>query len=188
MRGVKLLLAAVVFFFLSLPVLAEGGGFYYTIKEGDTLSEISRQFLGETLFYLLIAELNGIIDSDFILPGQKLLIPYRDSYCHRKLVLVETGDATFYNLESAGDITNGGELFDPDNKDTGASTTLPLGTVARVTNVANGKSVVVRINDTGGFTPYGIIIDLSEKAFSEIAPLEQGRIRVEIRILKCVID
>jgi hypothetical protein len=63
---------------------------------------------------------------------------------------------------------------------TAAHKTLPFGTVVRVTNLANGKSVTVVIRDRGPYGP-GRIIDLSDNAFSRIAPLGTGIVRVKIR-------
>mgnify|MGYP000567798014 FL=1 len=50
----------------------------------------------------------------------------------------------------------------------------------KVTNKANGKSVVVRVTDTGGFGKYGRTLDLSKGAFSKIANLSSGIAQVEV--------
>ena len=60
-----------------------------------------------------------------------------------------------------------------------ASPWLPFGTIVRVTNLANGRSVSVVINDRGPYGP-GRIIDLCSPAFSAIAPLGQGLAKVRI--------
>lgn len=60
-----------------------------------------------------------------------------------------------------------------------AHRTLPFGTVVRVTNLANGRTVNVVIRDRGPFVE-GRIIDLSDSAFAELAPLSSGTIRVRI--------
>jgi rare lipoprotein A len=60
-----------------------------------------------------------------------------------------------------------------------ASPWLPFGTIVRVTNLGNGSSVSVVINDRGPYGP-GRIIDLCSPAFSAIAPLSQGLARVQI--------
>lgn len=57
------------------------------------------------------------------------------------------------------------------------------GQEVRVTNPATGKSVVVKINDTGGFEKYGRSIDLSKAAFSAIGDTKQGVIDVKIEPL-----
>jgi uncharacterized protein YabE (DUF348 family) len=62
---------------------------------------------------------------------------------------------------------------------TAAHKTLPMGTVVRVTNLANGRSVNVVVRDRGPFVE-GRVIDLSTAAFEEIAPLGAGTARVKI--------
>jgi uncharacterized protein YabE (DUF348 family) len=76
----------------------------------------------------------------------------------------ETGEATWYQ-------TNGSGL-------TAAHPWLPFGTIVTVTDLANGKSVKVVINDRGPFG--GRIIDLSPEAFSALAPLSVGVIQVKL--------
>ena len=78
--------------------------------------------------------------------------------------------------------TASGERFD-NNAMTAAHRTLPFGTEVKVTNLNNGKSVSVRINDRGPFVK-GRIIDLSRAAFSQIADLNKGVVKVEIRVVK----
>ncbi len=68
--------------------------------------------------------------------------------------------------------TASGERFDPEAL-TAAHKTLPFGTRVRVTNPANGKSVIVRINDRGPYVD-GRCLDLSRAAFRTIANLSQG--------------
>jgi rare lipoprotein A len=71
-----------------------------------------------------------------------------------------------------GQKTANGETFDP-NAFTAANKTLPFNTRVRITNPANGKSVVVRINDRGPFVA-GRCFDLSRAAFAAIANLSTG--------------
>jgi rare lipoprotein A len=73
---------------------------------------------------------------------------------------------------SDGEHTANGENFDP-NALTAASKTLPFNTRVRVTNPANGKSVVVRINDRGPYVS-GRCLDLTKAAFAAIASLGAG--------------
>lgn len=61
-----------------------------------------------------------------------------------------------------------------------AHRTLPLGTVVKVTNLSNGKSVTVRINQRGPFIE-GRIIDLSDDAFERLAPLGTGTVKVKLQ-------
>ena len=79
--------------------------------------------------------------------------------------------------------TASGEKFS-NSKLTAAHKKLPFGTKARVTNLANGKSVVVTINDRGPFGS-GLDIDLSKKAFMQITDSKNhGRLKVSIEIAK----
>lgn len=90
--------------------------------------------------------------------------------------------ASYYHDKFNGRSTANGEKFN-NNKLTAAHKTLALGTVVRVTNVVNSKSVVVTINDRGPFTK-GREIDLSKKAFFEISDkTTHGTLNVNIEIL-----
>ena len=66
---------------------------------------------------------------------------------------------------------------------TAAHKTLPFGTRVRVTNLSNGKSVVVRINNRGPYSK-GRIIDLSQAAFSKIENMSKGVTKVKLEIVK----
>ena len=94
--------------------------------------------------------------------------------------VVERGLATWYGPELAGNRTACGDIFDPALL-TAASNTLPCGAIARVTNSNTGKSVIVKINDTGGFRP-PLIIDLSQAAYESIAPPDSGSVPVTIEV------
>ena len=82
---------------------------------------------------------------------------------------------SLYAEDFHGDHTAFGEIFDM-YAFTAAHRTLPQNTLLRVTNVDNGKSVIVRINDRGPYIP-GRDLDLSLAAFTAIAPRSQGVIR-----------
>lgn len=88
--------------------------------------------------------------------------------------------ASYYHDKYHGRKTASGEVFSQ-NKYTCASNKYKLGTRLRVTNPKNGKSIIVRVNDTGKL--YGRTIDLSKSAFRKIANLKQGVIKVKIQIL-----
>ena len=90
-------------------------------------------------------------------------------------------ECTWYGNALHGNFTKSGEIFDK-NKLTAASNKLPLNSIIKVTNKDNGKSVIVRINDTGEMPKH--VIDLSEKAFKQIADLKTGRIKVKVKIIK----
>ena len=66
---------------------------------------------------------------------------------------------------------------------TAAHPTLPFGTRLRVTNVTNGRSVVVRINDRGPFVP-GRVVDLSESAAETLGMVERGIVKVKLDVVQ----
>jgi rare lipoprotein A len=90
----------------------------------------------------------------------------------------ERGRASWYGRKFHGKKTSIGETYDMYAM-TGAHKTLPLPSYVRVTNVANGNSVVVRLNDRGPFHS-GRIIDLSYAAAYKLGYLGQGSAEVEI--------
>ncbi|QWC55886.1 septal ring lytic transglycosylase RlpA family protein [Erythrobacter sp. 3-20A1M] len=92
--------------------------------------------------------------------------------------VIGSGNASYYGRKFQGRRTASGERFDM-NDFTAAHRTLPFGTRVRVTNEANGKSVVVRINDRGPFSGHRIL-DLSRAAASEIGIVGAGHGRVEL--------
>lgn len=89
--------------------------------------------------------------------------------------------ATYYSDAFHGKVMRSGAIYDM-NKLTCASNTHPIGTKLKVTNVDNGKSVIVKVSDTGSFRK--VTLDLSKKAFSKIAELEQGVINVKIKVVR----
>jgi rare lipoprotein A len=93
-----------------------------------------------------------------------------------------TGQASWYGEAHDGKKTSNGEVYDRTQL-TAAHRTLPMGTRVRVTNVENGRSVVVRINDRGPFKP-GRIIDLSQAAAREIGALGDGLFTVRLEVLE----
>ncbi len=89
----------------------------------------------------------------------------------------EVGLAAWYGDEAQGSRTAIGEAFDPDAL-TAAHPTLPLPSYVRVTNLANGRQIVVRVNDRGPYTP-GRIIDLSRAAGDRLNISNNTRVRVD---------
>ncbi len=92
---------------------------------------------------------------------------------------VQRGTASWYGSKFQGHLTSSLERYDM-YKYTAASKVLPLPSFALVTNLANGKSVVVRINDRGPFVS-GRIIDLSYVAALRIGIWQRGTGRVEVQ-------
>jgi len=94
---------------------------------------------------------------------------------------VERGTASWYGTKFHGRRTSSGETYDMYAM-TAAHKSLPLPTYAQVTNLDNGRSVVVKINDRGPF--HGDrIIDLSYTAASKLGILKRGTGRVEVRAI-----
>lgn len=93
----------------------------------------------------------------------------------------EFGTASFYGAKYQGKPTASGEIFDL-HKLTAAHPTLAFGTVVRVTNLENNRSVIVRINDRGPFIG-GRAIDLSQAAAEELQMVRSGLAKVKIEVL-----
>ena len=89
--------------------------------------------------------------------------------------------ASFYGHEFAGRRTASGERYDP-HRLTAAHRTLPFGTLLRVTNLDNGRSVVVRVNDRGP-QRQDRIVDLSKRAAQRLGFADAGLARVRIEPL-----
>lgn len=105
-----------------------------------------------------------------------------------KFTLLKKGaHASYYADKFNGRRTASGERFD-NQKYTAAHRTLPFGTKVRVTNEANGKSIIVKINDRGPFTK-GRHIDLTKRAFRDIARHHgYGSMKVTIELVEEIND
>ncbi len=98
-----------------------------------------------------------------------------------KVVRIILGIASWYGPGFHGNRSASGEIFDQ-NALTAAHLTLPFGTRVRVTNMHNGQSVVVRINDRGPFTG-DRIIDISKAAAQRIGMTSTGIAPVKLEVL-----
>ena len=113
--------------------------------------------------------------------------PFYDVLGQRYFVLpsaedyLERGVASWYGPSFHGGTTSNGEPYDMYAM-TAAHKTLPLPSYARVTNLKNGKSIVVRINDRGPFVA-NRLIDLSYSAAARLDMLREGTTLVEVRAL-----
>jgi len=117
------------------------------------------------LFVLIIVLLSGCRPKVDYLPGGN----------------VQTGIASWYGGEFHGKRTSSREVYDM-NDLTAAHNTLPLGTFVAVTNLNNGQSVVVRINDRGPFVK-NRVIDLSYAAARALDMIGTGTAPVRIEVL-----
>ena len=93
----------------------------------------------------------------------------------------QIGRASYYGKKFHGRKTANGEIFNM-YKMTAAHRVLPLGTVARVTHLGNGRQVLVKVNDRGPFIE-GRILDLSFAAALELEMVEAGTAEVMIEII-----
>lgn len=101
---------------------------------------------------------------------------------------LSTGVASWYSKKDPGiKVTTANmEIFN-DQLLTCAMWNIPFDSLIKVTNLDNGKSIIVRVNDRGPakrLVRRGRIVDLTKKAFSKIANLDQGLIRVKVEILR----
>jgi len=90
------------------------------------------------------------------------------------------GLASYYRFH--GRRTANGETFD-NNELTAAHRTLPFGTRLRVTNVATGQTVTVRVNDRGPFIP-GRVVDVSQSAADALGMTQQGVAKVKLDVVQ----
>ena len=107
-----------------------------------------------------------------IAAGAELLMPGLD---------LLGGEASYYASGFEGRSTASGEPY-RGRELTAAHRTLPFGTQVKVTNLANGRSVVVRINDRGPFHRRRVI-DLSRAAAERLGMVRRGRAPVEVQVL-----
>ncbi len=97
------------------------------------------------------------------------------------LGIKDRGIASWYGKDFHGKLAANGEVFDM-TAYTAAHRKLPLGSLVRVVNLANGKSVQVRINDRGPYIP-GRMLDLSHAAALELDMVEAGTSVVQIEVI-----
>lgn len=119
------------------------------------------------------------------LPNYKLGKPYKIAGRRYEPVndpaYDEVGQASWYGNDFHGQETANGEVYDM-TKLTAAHPTLPMPTYARVVNLENGRSVVVRINDRGPFAS-NRVIDLSRKAANKLGFIGDGTAKVRVQNL-----
>ncbi len=95
---------------------------------------------------------------------------------------VFTGTSSYYGKDFHGKLTANGEIFDMYGL-TAAHKTLPLNTIVRVTNIENGKSLILRINDRGPYID-GRILDCSYGAAKKLEFVQMGTTEVKIEVIE----
>jgi len=117
--------------------------------------------------------------------GYKVGKPYqiqgRWYYPAEDMEYMEEGVASWYGADFHGKLTANGEAYDM-NSLTAAHRTLPMPSFVRVTNLENGRAVVLRVNDRGPFAKERII-DVSRRAAQLLGFHQQGTTRVRVEIL-----
>ena len=112
---------------------------------------------------------------------KKAIVAAATSLVPAKTGDVTTGKAAWYGKKFNGRKTASGQRFNAAAL-TAASNTLPFGTLVRVTNVKNKKSVTVRINDRGP-KQADRIIDVTRAAAAKLGMLKSGLAEVEIKVV-----
>jgi rare lipoprotein A len=102
-------------------------------------------------------------------------------YPHEDYTYDEAGVASWYGADFHDQSTANGEIYNK-NELTAAHKTLPLPSLARVTNLENGKSIVVRVNDRGPFSG-ARIIDVSQRCAQLLGFETQGTAKVRVQVL-----
>ncbi len=93
----------------------------------------------------------------------------------------QIGEASWYGPKFRGKLTSSGEVFDQ-HKLTAAHPTLPEGSTIKVTNLDNGRSVNLRVNNRGPFLR-GRILDVSKRAAQVLGMLKDGTAMVQVKVL-----
>ena len=166
LRAVALAAALMLPASASEPALAESGDIFIT-SFADVGSAVAS-----------VNPIAGAVDITAIDPANKAPQPGLGSSAARA---IGSGVASYYADKFNGRRTASGESFS-NTALTAAHRSLPFGSKVRVTNPANGKSVVVRINDRGPFHG-GRVIDLSRSAASQLGIVQRGHGRVELAVL-----
>ena len=118
---------------------------------------------------------NAVLTPVAVLPEPKLkLVP--------DVVRVITGEASWYGPGFYGNYTANGEIYRQGTM-TAAHRTLPFGTKVRVTNLRNGRSAVIRINDRGPFVDHRVI-DLGHGAASSLGLISSGIAQMKLEVLR----
>ena len=165
--------------FLKMLVLS----FHVPVEEENVSEEWYGRFFRATANLRILDDPNSS-SYESVSRGEMAELIYRTekvaaSNFQKKYVFAASGKASFYGDDFAGRSTASGEKYDPTDL-TAAHRTLPFGTFLKVSR--EGKSVVVRVNDRG---PYKAdrVLDLSEKAFSLLAPISKGVITVDFEVV-----
>jgi len=164
----------------------------YTVKRGDRLATIARQF--GTNDYLAIAAINKISNPDLIYPGQILALPFvmttkvktvapMTNTCAANGTHAEDGIASWYGAHFHGKTTANNETYDM-YAHTVAHSSLPFGTTVCIRNSQNGRSVTARVNDRGPEQEGRRIINVSQEIAQMLDFIHSGTAHVAVFIIE----
>lgn len=131
---------------------------------------------------LAIREVDDLAPGQDVVPSQVPPQPIAPVPTQPQVVALAKGEASWYGPGFYGNRTANGEVFRRGTL-TAAHRTLPFGTRVRVTNLGNGRSAVVRINDRGPFHG-NRVIDLAHGAASELGLTASGVAPVKLEVLR----
>ncbi|CAM3063013.1 septal ring lytic transglycosylase RlpA family protein [Streptobacillus ratti] len=157
-------------------------------NESISSSHIENVEVKEDTIKELISELKGEQkenEFDINIEAKEQSQPVEEDVEKKEVIeteIYQTGIASYYGERWNGRKTASGEIFDT-WKVSAAHKKLPFGTKVKVTNLSNGKSVIVRINDRGPYIK-GRVIDLSKAAFKKIENFNKGITKVKLEIVK----
>ena len=117
-----------------------------------------------------------------ILSAQSAADSIRKSHSKTSVDSIETGVASYYHSKFIGRPTASGELYD-EAKMTAAHNRLPMGTIIRVTNLRNKRSVIVKVNDRLHHRNTRLV-DLSRAAAAYLGYVARGLAKVRVEVLK----
>lgn len=139
-------------------------------------------FMKSSIFILLLFINIGFVEAGRPGTWQGETKPAKVENAHASKGSAQVGMASFYGREFDGKPTSSGETYHA-NHLTAAHRTLAFGTIVRVTNLSNGKKVIVRINDRGPFVK-GRIIDLSLAAAKRLDMIDAGVVKVRVEVVR----
>ena len=136
---------------------------------------------GFTKRWLLLLSVIGIVLLLSLMSGEWSVRTAYSALLRWTSSAAQKGKASWYGPGFHGNRTSNGEIYNQ-HALTAAHPTLPEGTKVRVTNLENGKSVQVRINDRGPYIK-GRIIDLSRGAAKKVDLLKDGTARIKLEVI-----
>jgi rare lipoprotein A len=156
----------------AVPVSPSKGGYYKDDGPGERAPDVDKIADPEPR----VEPLNRFANNRYTVQGVAY-VPMRSLGAFK-----QQGVASWYGKKFHGQRTSSGEIYDMYGM-TAAHTTLPIPSYAKVTNLRNGRWVVVRVNDRGPFHSERVI-DLSYAAAHKLGYIEAGSTRVEVELIQ----